>query len=139
MITPFITGYQKHGDRIYKGLMHCLPVLSQLKLPYLNFHIGREYCHNQKGTTLKVANCSFSSIFSLFYMCIFVSKLGRPYLFNGSCPMKAATFQVLIKKLGIQSSYSRPRVSNDNPYSESIFFGQINIDYCSHTTVSNQL
>ena len=35
--------------------------------------------------------------------------------------MKAATFQVLLEKLGIQSSYSRPRVSNDNPYSESIF------------------
>ena len=39
---------------------------------------------------------------------------------NGS-PMKAGTFQVLLEKLGIQSSYSRPRVSNDNPYSESIF------------------
>lgn len=39
---------------------------------------------------------------------------------NGS-PMKAATFQVLLEKLGIQSSYSRPRVSNDNPYSESVF------------------
>lgn len=35
--------------------------------------------------------------------------------------MKAATFQVLLEKLGIQSSYSRPRVSNDNPYSESAF------------------
>lgn len=39
---------------------------------------------------------------------------------NGS-PMKAATFQVLLETLGIQSSYSRPRVSNDNPYSEAIF------------------
>ncbi|WP_019415571.1 IS3 family transposase [Paenisporosarcina sp. TG20] len=39
---------------------------------------------------------------------------------NGS-PMKAGTFQVLLETLGIQSSYSRPRVSNDNPYSESIF------------------
>jgi putative transposase len=39
---------------------------------------------------------------------------------NGS-PMKAATFQVLLEKLGIQSSYSRPRVSNDNPYSEAMF------------------
>ena len=35
--------------------------------------------------------------------------------------MKAATFQVLLEKLGIQSSYSRPRVSNDNPYSEAAF------------------
>jgi len=39
---------------------------------------------------------------------------------NGS-PMKAATFQVLLENLGIQSSYSRPRVSNDNPYSEAMF------------------
>jgi len=49
--------------------------------------------------------------------------LGAPLVLhsdNGS-PMKAATFQVLLEKLGIQSSYSRPRVSNDNPYSEAIF------------------
>ncbi len=48
---------------------------------------------------------------------------GKPLVLhsdNGS-PMKAATFQVLLEKLGIQKSYSRPRVSNDNPYSESIF------------------
>ena len=48
---------------------------------------------------------------------------GRPLVLhsdNGS-PMKAATFQVLLEKLGVQSSYSRPRVSNDNPYSEAMF------------------
>ena len=39
---------------------------------------------------------------------------------NGS-PMKAATFQALLEKLGITKSYSRPRVSNDNPYSEAMF------------------
>ena len=39
---------------------------------------------------------------------------------NGS-PMKAATFQATLEKLGIQSSFSRPRVSNDNPYSEALF------------------
>lgn len=39
---------------------------------------------------------------------------------NGS-PMKAATFQGFLEKIGIQSSYSRPRVSNDNPYSEAMF------------------
>jgi putative transposase len=48
---------------------------------------------------------------------------GKPLVLhsdNGS-PMKAATFQALLEKLGIQSSYSRPRVSNDNPYSEAMF------------------
>jgi len=39
---------------------------------------------------------------------------------NGS-PMKAQNFQVLLENLGITKSYSRPRVSNDNPYSESLF------------------
>jgi len=39
---------------------------------------------------------------------------------NGS-PMRAATFLATLEKLGVQSSFSRPRVSNDNPYSESLF------------------
>ena len=39
---------------------------------------------------------------------------------NGS-PMKAATFRVTLERLGITPSYSRPRVSNDNPYSEAAF------------------
>jgi putative transposase len=39
---------------------------------------------------------------------------------NGS-PMKGATFIETLRRLEIKSSYSRPRVSNDNPYSESLF------------------
>jgi Transposase and inactivated derivatives len=39
---------------------------------------------------------------------------------NGS-PMKAATLQATLTKLGITASYSRPRVSNDNPFSEAGF------------------
>lgn len=39
---------------------------------------------------------------------------------NGS-PMKASTFQEKVHSLGLITSYSRPRVSNDNPYSESLF------------------
>jgi len=35
--------------------------------------------------------------------------------------MKAATFQATLEKLGVQSSYSKPRVSNDNLYSEALF------------------
>lgn len=48
---------------------------------------------------------------------------GKPLVLhsdNGS-PMKAATFLATLEKLGVQSSFSRPRVSNDNPYSESLF------------------
>ncbi|MBB1488614.1 IS3 family transposase, partial [Oceanospirillum sp. D5] len=39
---------------------------------------------------------------------------------NGSV-MKASTFRVKLEALGLKTSYSRPRVSNDNAYSESLF------------------
>ncbi|MBB3059782.1 putative transposase [Microbulbifer rhizosphaerae] len=39
---------------------------------------------------------------------------------NGA-PMKSQTLQAKLYDLGIQASHSRPRVSNDNPYSESLF------------------
>jgi transposase InsO family protein len=39
---------------------------------------------------------------------------------NGA-PMRAGTTLELARDLGITLSYSRPRVSDDNPYSESLF------------------
>jgi putative transposase len=39
---------------------------------------------------------------------------------NGS-PMKGATMLATLHKLGVIPSFSRPSVSNDNPYSESLF------------------
>lgn len=39
---------------------------------------------------------------------------------NGS-PMKSFTLKAKLESLGVMSSFSRPRVSNDNPYSESLF------------------
>ena len=36
-------------------------------------------------------------------------------------PMKGATLRATLDRLGVTSSYSRPSVSNDNPYSESLF------------------
>jgi len=39
---------------------------------------------------------------------------------NGS-PMKGATMKVTMERLGVTASYSRPRVSNDNPFSEALF------------------
>lgn len=39
---------------------------------------------------------------------------------NGA-PMKALTMKAKMEELGIMSSYSRPRVSNDNPFAESLF------------------
>jgi len=39
---------------------------------------------------------------------------------NGS-PMKGATMLATLEKLGVMPSFSRPSVSNDNPYSEALF------------------
>jgi putative transposase len=39
---------------------------------------------------------------------------------NGA-PMRSYTFKAKMEELGVISSYSRPRVSNDNPFSESLF------------------
>lgn len=39
---------------------------------------------------------------------------------NGG-PMKGATMLATLQRLGVVPSFSRPRVSDDNPYSESIF------------------
>ena len=39
---------------------------------------------------------------------------------NGS-PMKGATMKVTMGRLGVTASFSRPRVSNDNPFSEALF------------------
>ena len=39
---------------------------------------------------------------------------------NGA-PMKSAALLATLRRLGIQPSFSRPRVSNDNPYSEALF------------------
>ena len=39
---------------------------------------------------------------------------------NGAA-MKAVTLKTKLESLGVNSSYSRPRVSNDNPYSEALF------------------
>jgi putative transposase len=35
--------------------------------------------------------------------------------------MTGATMKTTLEKLGIMASYSRPRVSNDNPFSEALF------------------
>ena len=39
---------------------------------------------------------------------------------NGG-PMKGSTMLVMLQKLGVVPSFSRPRVSDDNPYSEALF------------------
>lgn len=47
---------------------------------------------------------------------------GKPLVLhsdNGS-PMKSYTLKAKLEEMGVMSSFSRPRVSNDNPYSEAL-------------------
>ena len=49
--------------------------------------------------------------------------IGKPLVLhadNGS-PQKSSTLRVTLDRLGIEPSYSRPRVSNDNAYAEALF------------------
>lgn len=48
---------------------------------------------------------------------------GKPLVLHSDngAPMKSYTLKSKLEELGILSSYSRPRVSNDNPYSEAHF------------------
>jgi putative transposase len=49
--------------------------------------------------------------------------IDRPLVLHGDngSPLKAASVQVTLKRLGIVPSYSRPRVSDDNAYVEALF------------------
>lgn len=48
---------------------------------------------------------------------------GKPLVLHSDngAPMKSYTLKAKLEELGVLSSYSRPRVSNDNPYSEAHF------------------
>jgi putative transposase len=50
-----------------------------------------------------------------------ISKNSLQIHSDRGAPMKAKTFVQLLAQLGVEASYSRPYVSNDNPYSESHF------------------
>jgi transposase InsO family protein len=49
--------------------------------------------------------------------------------------LRAATLESRLEELGVLRSFSRPRVSNDNPYSESLFrTAKYRPDYPSNAT-----
>lgn len=51
-----------------------------------------------------------------------ISKRRRqPLIVHTGNAMRAATLESRLEELGVLRSFSRPRVSNDNPYSESLF------------------
>jgi putative transposase len=61
---------------------------------------------------------------ALLEHCFFAEGLSRGQLIlhsdNGG-PMKGSTMLASLKRLGVMASFSRPAVSNDNPFIESLF------------------
>jgi len=76
--------------------------------------VGWEVCAQESGEDAAV----------ILTRCVMSEQCFRKILIlhsdNGS-PMKAATMLAKMYELGITPSRGRPRVSNDNPYSESLF------------------
>lgn len=63
--------------------------------------------------------------------CLREGLAGKPLVLhsdNGSA-MKGATMLATMQNLGVMPSFSRPRVSNDNAYAESLFR---TAKYCPH-------
>lgn len=61
---------------------------------------------------------------ALLQRCLLREKcLHRPLVLHSDngAPMKAQTMKAKLEELGVLPSYSRPRVSNDNAFSESLF------------------
>ena len=53
--------------------------------------------------------------------------------------MRAATLESRLEELSVLRSFSRPRVSNDNPYSESLILtAKYRPDYPSHPFTSKE-
>ncbi len=50
-----------------------------------------------------------------------ISQCPRVLHADNGAAMRGATLKARLETLGIEASYSRPRVSNDNPYSEALF------------------
>lgn len=50
-----------------------------------------------------------------------LSALPRVLHADNGAPMKGATLLATLQRLGVMPSFSRPAVSNDNPYSEALF------------------
>lgn len=55
--------------------------------------------------------------------CLREATVGQPLLLHADngAPLKGATLLATLQRLGVVPSFSRPAVSNDNPYSEALF------------------
>lgn len=93
-----------------KGLYHYLYLIMDI---YSRKIVAWEVHDSESGDYAKV----------LIERAVLAERCHHPLVLhsdNGS-PMKSQTFQAKLIELGITPSHSRPRVSNDNPYSESLF------------------
>jgi transposase InsO family protein len=116
------TFYRVMKDEIYSWDITYL--LSPIKGQYYYLYMVMDI-YSRKIVGWQVHDCESSShAADLIEDIAFREKIDKNQLVihsdNGS-PMKGATLRAKMIDLEISPSYSRPRVSNDNPYSESLF------------------
>lgn len=89
---------------------------------YLYFIID---IYSRKIVGYSVESCESSELASELFKKIVSSENVTPRTLNlhsdNGAPMKGATLVETLKALGVMRSYSRPRVSDDNPFVESLF------------------
>lgn len=102
-----ITWLHTHNRGIYFKLYTIIDIYSR-KI------VGWEVWHEENGELAS----------QLVERALLLEKvLGKPLILHSDngAPMKSHTLKSKLEFLGVLSSYSRPRVSNDNPYSEAHF------------------
>ena len=108
----------KGGIEPIKGLIRQPPDPPQRvtgRDPLLDRHVGE-----QGAAALPVDLASGLGGCPIFPQDWFFSKLLILHADNGNA-MRGATLESRLEEMGVLRSFSRPRVSNDNPYSESLF------------------
>ncbi len=96
-----------------KGVFYYLYMITDI---YSRKIVGWEVHHKQNEELS-------SQLVKLTYLSEGISGSGKKVVLhsdNGS-PMKGATMLATLQNLGVVPSFSRPSVSNDNPYSEALF------------------
>ena len=90
---------------------------------YYLYMIEDIYSRKIVGYEVHESECGYKAAELLQRTCWREKIANKPLVLHSDngAPMKSVTMKVKMEELGIASSYNRPRVSNDNPFSESTF------------------
>lgn len=115
--------YEAHGpNQVWSWDISYLPTHVRGVYYYLYF-IMDIYSRKIVGWTIHESECSKQASKLMKQACLDENVKAEQLVLhsdNGS-PMKGATMLAMLQELGVIPSFSRPSVSDDNPYSEALF------------------